>query len=244
MLIVFAGIILPFIGTALGAAAVFILRKTNESLEKAMGGFASGVMVAASVWSLIIPGVEMSAGWGRLAFLPVVSGMAFSFLVMVLSERLIMKRQEGKTLQFFAVTVHNFPEGMAVGLMFALWLKGASGAGLAPCFAFSLAIALQNIPEGAIISMPCYSRGEKKSKAFLKGVVSGVVEPVGALLTLAATGFAQKVLPCLFGFAAGAMLYAVCEVLSGKDEKHPFAVSLCFGAGFCLMMTMDVALGQ
>lgn len=244
MLIVFCGIILPFIGTALGSAAVLVMKSFSESTQKALGGFASGVMVAASVWSLIIPGVEMSGRLGRLAFVPVVAGMILSFAFMALSEKLIMKRKACGTLQLFAVTVHNFPEGMAVGLMFALWLRDEAGAGLAACFAFSLAIALQNIPEGAIISMPCYSQGEKKSRAFMRGVASGVVEPVGAVLTLAATGFAQKILPCLFGFAAGAMLYAVCAVLSDKDESHPFAVSLCFGTGFCLMMTMDVALGQ
>lgn len=242
MLTVFAGIILPFLGTAFGTAAVFILRKNDEAPEKALGGFASGVMVAASVWSLIIPGIDMSSARGRLAFLPVVSGMVLSFAVMTLSEKIPARRQGKTSLQVFAVTLHNFPEGMAVGLMFAMWLRG-DGEGLAACFTFSLAIALQNIPEGAIISMPCHSAGESRHRAFFKGVASGAVEPLGAVLTLAATGFAQRLLPVLFGFAAGAMLYAVCEVLSQKSEKHAFISRLCFGFGFCLMMSMDVALG-
>ena len=147
MLIVFAGIILPFIGTVLGAAAVLVMKDIDASTQKALGGFASGVMVAASVWSLIIPGVEMSDSLGRLAFLPVLAGMVLSFAFMVISEKQIMKCKGGTTLQLFAVTVHNFPEGMAVGLMFALWLRGDAGAGLAACFAFSAAVTAQQRPE-------------------------------------------------------------------------------------------------
>ncbi len=249
MLLTVLGILLPFIGTAFGAAAVFILGKINDSVQRAMCAFAAGVMVAASVWSLIIPAVEMCEEMGKLAFLPVLTGIGTGFAIMFLCERLLRASDKSKgqgdrrSMQFFAVTLHNFPEGMAVGMMFSLWLRQGGEGVLASCFAFSIAIALQNIPEGAIISMPHYADGNEKGKAFLLGVFSGAVEPVGAALTLIATGLAERILPYFFGFAAGAMLYVVADELLTKDERHPSLVPICFGVGFCIMMTMDVALG-
>lgn len=248
MLIAFLGIMIPFIGTTIGSAAVFAMKKINSSLQKAVGAFAGGVMVAASVWSLIIPAVEMREDLKGFAFLPVTAGIVIGFAFMIAGERLVIKSGEnqsvsGRKMQFFAVTVHNFPEGMAVGMMFSLWLsEGAEGLPVS-CFAFSLAIALQNIPEGAIISMPHYADGNSKAESFLLGVASGAVEPLGGLITFAATGFIESILSYLFGFAAGAMLYAVCDGLMEKEEGHSFRAPLCFGIGFCIMMIMDIALG-
>lgn len=240
---------LPFIGTSVGAATVFVVRKISASVQKLLGGFSAGVMVAASVWSLIIPGLEMSEKLGRLAFLPLTAGIVSGFLIMHFCERILTRSgiAEGGRLinpmQFLAVTLHNFPEGMAVGMMFSMYLRSGDGSALAAGLAFSLAIALQNIPEGAIISMPYYGATGRKGKAFLMGVASGAVEPVGAVLTLVLTGMAERILPFLFGFAAGAMLFTVADELLVRDERHPTAVAMCFGAGFCIMMAMDVALG-
>lgn len=240
---IFIGVMLPFIGTAVGAAAVFFITGTGKSIRAYLGAVASGVMLAASVWSLIIPAVDMCENMGRLAFLPVLAGILSGFGVIISAELFTDKIKTKNQLRFLAVTLHNFPEGMAVGMMFALWL--AEGKPLIPVapLAFSLAITLQNIPEGAIISMPAFSHKKSKAQSFLLGVLSGAVEPLGALLTLVFTGLAQSLLPFMFGFAAGAMLCALCEELSQNEKGHPAGVPLCFLFGFCIMMSLDVALG-
>ena len=243
MLYIFLGVIMPFAGTAVGAAAVFFLIRTSKTLSACLGAFASGVMIAASVWSLIIPAVEMCGNMGRLAFLPVLAGILVGFGVIIAAELFTDKIKTKDQLRFLAVTLHNLPEGMAVGMMFALWLsEGKPGFPLAP-FAFSLAITLQNIPEGAIISMPSLVYKKSKAKSFMLGVMSGAVEPLGAVITLLFTGLAQSLLPFMFGFAAGAMLCAVCNELSQNEKGHPAGVPLCFLSGFCIMMSLDVALG-
>lgn len=243
MFYVISGILLPFVGTSVGSAAVFFLKNPTRQLSRNLGAFASGVMVAASVWSLIIPAVEMCGSMGRLAFLPALIGITAGFGIILFSEHICKKAEKNYDMNFFAITLHNFPEGMAVGMMFAMWLReGEQGFPLA-CFAFSVAIALQNIPEGAIISMPAFTKLKNKSKGFAYGVLSGAVEPVGAFITLIFTGIAKELLPYLFGFAAGAMLCAVCGELSENEKGHPTGVPLCFAAGFCIMMSMDVSLG-
>ena len=235
---------MPFAGTLVGAAAVFMLGKINTAVERMMCAIAAGVMVAASVWSLIMPALEMSSAMGTLAFVPVLSGIAAGFFVMLACGRLLMKTERSRdSMRFFAVTLHNFPEGMAVGMLFAVYLAEGDSGLPAEALAFSLAIALQNIPEGAIISMPDYALSGRKGKAFILGVLSGVVEPFGAMLTLVAAEAAGRILPILFGFAAGAMLFAVADGLLREYEKRPFIVPVCFGIGFSVMMVMDVALG-
>ncbi len=250
------GILLPFIGTAAGAAGVFFIKRRKPYLHTVLSGFAAGVMTAASVWSLLIPAVEESSDMGRFAFVPAVVGMSLGFIVLTVSERFIacMSQEKnknsgsayaGKGMLFLAVTVHNFPEGMAVGMMYASLLSGGKGVTASAAFIFAMAIALQNIPEGAIISMPLHSAGVKKSKAFLIGASSGAVEPLGAVITLAATSIAGAFLPYFFGFAAGAMLFVVAdELIAEKSEREELPLSaLSFGSGFMLMMIMDVALG-
>ena len=239
------GVFLPFFGTAIGAAAVFIFTKRLSSYEKIMSAFAAGVMTAASVWSLIIPAIKMCNSLGRLAFSPVLVGAFVGSVVMVLCEKGYNKNESATRTgkQFAAVTLHNLPEGMAVGLMFSRYLSDGTDSALIGAFAFSLAIAIQNIPEGAIISLPDYTERKSKSRAFGIGVLSGAVEPLGAVLTLLVAGFAEKALPYLFGFAAGTMLYVIADGLLDRDEERPTAVPLCFIVGFSLMMTLDVALG-
>lgn len=239
------GVLLPFFGTAIGAAAVFAFTKKRSSSEKVMSSFAAGVMTAASVWSLIIPATEMCKDAGRLAFLPVLIGIFAGTAVMVLCEKIYTKSKAAPHIgkQFTAVTLHNFPEGMAVGLMFSRYLSEGTDSALAGAFAFSLAIAVQNIPEGAIISLPDYTERKNRLRSFSLGVLSGIVEPLGAVLTLLVAGFAEKALPYFFGFAAGTMLYVVADGLLDRDERKPTLVPLSFILGFSIMMTLDVALG-
>ena len=249
MLYTLIGILLPFSGTSLGAAAVFIFTKRLSSSEKTFSAFAAGVMVAACVWSLIIPATEMCKHLGYLAFIPVLIGIFTGTVTMILSEKLCSKSaKKRKTAlptgkQFIAVTLHNLPEGMAVGLMFSAYLSGGTDSALAGAFAFSLAIAIQNIPEGAIISLPYYTERKNKPQAFGLGVLSGTVEPLGAVLTLIAARLAENALPYLFGFAAGTMLFVVADGLIEKDCSHPRLIPISFIVGFSLMMTLDVALG-
>ena len=243
------GILLPFFGTSVGAATVFILTKKLSSSERIMSAFAAGVMIAASVWSLIVPATEMCSHLGSFAFTPVLIGIFTGTIAMLLSEKIcnIITEKNKASLhtgkQFIAVTLHNFPEGMAVGLMFSAYLNEYTEGALAGAFAFSLAIAIQNIPEGAIIALPDYTERQSKPRAFGLGVLSGTVEPLGAVLTLIAASLAEKALPYLFGFAAGTMLHVVADGLLDRDEERPTAVPLCFIIGFSLMMTLDVALG-
>lgn len=253
---VFIGIMLPFVGTAFGSAAVFFLKKQSRILETVLSSVAAGVMTAASVWSLIIPSVELCEDRGRLAFIPALTGLAAGLIFLTFLDRLVLKIREGKRenksekkgsffMSFLAVTIHNFPEGMAVGMLYASCLAGTKGVTIAMAFTFAMAITLQNIPEGAIISMPLHSLGDGKGKAFLTGTLSGVVEPLGAVLTLIASGVAGRALPYLFGFAAGAMLFVVADelIVKRENEKAMPVSALSFGAGFALMMVMDVALG-
>lgn len=244
---VIAGILIPFVGTALGAAAVFLMKKElSEAVQKCLMGFAAGVMVAASVWSLLLPAIELS---GSPQWLPAAAGFAggIAFLMgcEVVSERIEKRRKQNRSqngMLIFAVTLHNIPEGMAVGVSFAGALKAGTGAAFAAAFALALGIAIQNFPEGAIISMPLAAEGYSKPKAFLYGVLSGVVEPLAAALTLLLTALAVKVLPLLLAFAAGAMVYVCVNELIpySRSEKSINIGVIGFGVGFLVMMVLDV----
>lgn len=224
-------ILLPLLGTALGAGAVF-LKGQRAAPTKALEGFAAGVMVAASVWSLILPAIEKSAAFGKLAFLPAAVGIWLGY---VFVDRLEGHLPEGSDLTAAAVTLHNLPEGMAVGVAAAGCLSG--DVSLTACAALSCGIALQNLPEGAIISLPLASGGMGKGKAFSYGVLSGVVEPAGAVLALCFASLADPLLPWMLTFSAGAMLYAAVTELIPKMD------CCCFFLGFLIMMSLDVALG-
>ncbi len=253
------GILIPFLGTTLGAACIFFLRGAiNENLQKALVGFAAGVMVAASVWSLLIPAMDMSSGLGKLSFLPALVGFCVGILFLLLLDSLIPHlhlhadkpegiRAEWKrtTMLVLAVTIHNVPEGMAVGAVFAGMLADSGTISAAAAFSLSIGIAIQNFPEGAIISMPLYGAGEKKSKAFLNGTLSGVVEPIGAVLTILLSRIMVPILPYLLAFAAGAMIYVVVEEMipEASEGEHSNLGTIGFAVGFALMMVLDVALG-
>lgn len=256
---IFWSLLTPFFGTALGAACVFFLKKgLGDRVQRGLTGFASGVMVAASIWSLLIPAMEQSAGVGGWAFLPAVTGFWAGILFLLGLDHLIphlhqrSQQAEGprtqlqrSTMMVLAVTLHNIPEGMAVGVVYAGLLSGEGQITMMAALAFSLGIAIQNFPEGAIISMPLRSEGMGKAKAFAGGVLSGVVEPVGALLTILAAGLVVPALPYLLSFAAGAMLYVVVEELIPEmsQGEHSNVGTLAFALGFTLMMALDVALG-
>lgn len=253
------GLLIPFFGTTAGAACVFFLRGALRPwVQKALLGFASGVMVAASVWSLLIPSMDLSENLGRMAFMPAAVGLLVGFAFLLLMDRLIphlhigCEEAEGPkcrlkktTMLVLAVTLHNIPEGMAVGVVFAGMLAGNSTITLAGAFALSIGIAIQNFPEGAIISLPLRSEGESKGKAFLHGTLSGVVEPLAALLTILLSSLIEPVLPYLLSFAAGAMLYVVVEELipESAQGEHSNVATIGFALGFALMMILDVALG-
>ena len=244
------GVLLPLFGTALGAAGVFFLRgEGNRRLHTALSGFAAGIMVAASVWSLLIPAIEASAEMGKLSFLPAMIGLLCGvgglILIDLFIPRLYAKAEEKKSSLCFAVTLHNLPEGMAVGAVFAGLIAGEAGITLAAAMTLSFGVAIQNIPEGAIVSMPQYSRGKSKGRAFLTGAASGIVEPIGAAVTILAASIVVPILPFLLGFAAGAMLYVVVEELIPEVASGGFPCmgNLMFALGFSLMMALDVALG-
>ena len=256
---VFAGIAIPFAGTALGSACVFFMKKKlSRTVQRALTGFAGGVMVAASIWSLLIPAMEQSAGKGRWAFLPAVCGFWLGILFLLLLDRIIphlhmnAERAEGPrikakktTMMVLAVTLHNIPEGMAVGVVFAGLLSGSAEITAGGALALSIGIAIQNFPEGAIISMPLHAEGRSKGKAFLDGALSGAVEPVGAVLTVLFAGLLVPAMPYLLSFAAGAMIYVVVEELIPEMSagEHSDVGVLMFALGFTLMMALDVALG-
>lgn len=256
---VWIGILIPFVGTALGASMVFFMRKEmNEKLQKALLGFASGVMIAASVWSLLLPAIDMSEQQGGIAWIPAAAGfllgMGFLLLLDTLTPHLHLNDDvpEGlpanlkkSTMLVLAVTLHNIPEGMAVGVSFAGMMTGNEMISLAGAFALSVGIAIQNFPEGAIISMPLRSGGESKKKAFLYGAASGIVEPAAAFVTILLTSFVVPILPYLLAFAAGAMIYVVVEELIPESQtgKHTNIGTIGVAAGFVLMMILDVALG-
>lgn len=259
MNMVFYGILIPFLGTVLGAACVFFMRGAmSDSLQRALSGFAAGVMVAASIWSLLIPAIDQSAHMGQLSFIPAAAGFWIGILFLLLLDHLIphlhrnAQSAEGpkstlqkSTMLLLAVTLHNIPEGMAVGVVYAGYLSGSTQITLMGALALSIGIAIQNFPEGAIISMPLRSEGMKKSRAFLGGALSGVVEPVGAVLTILAASSIVPLLPYFLSFAAGAMLYVVVEELIPEMSagKHSNIGTVFFAVGFSVMMILDVALG-
>lgn len=250
---------IPFVGTFLGAACVlFMTGELKPLVQKSLLGFASGVMVAASVWSLLIPSLEMSEEMGRLSFIPAAVGFALGIAFLLILDRIIphlhlnSDEPEGikahlkkTTMLVLAVTLHNIPEGMAVGVVFAGFLMGSGNITLTGALALAIGIAIQNFPEGAIISMPLKAEGMSKGKAFLYGVLSGVVEPIGAVLTVVASGFIIPVLPYFLSFAAGAMMYVVIEELIPEMSHgdHSNIGAVMFAVGFTLMMILDAALG-
>ena len=253
------GVLIPFLGTALGSGCVFFMkRKMSQALHRALTGFAAGVMTAASVWSLLNPAIEQAGGMNEWAFLPAFAGFWVGILFLLLLDSLIphlhrnSEKAEGRrsrlkrtTMLMLAVTMHNIPEGMAVGVVYAGWMSGSTEITAAGALALSIGIAIHNFPEGAIISMPLRSEGMRSGKAFLGGVLSGVVEPLGAAATVAAAGVLTPVLPYMLSFAAGAMIYVVVEELIPEMSvgEHSNSGTVFFAVGFSLMMALDVALG-
>ena len=253
------GILLPFVGTMLGAACVFLMRKNIPSLlQKALTGFAAGVMVAASVWSLLIPSIEMTGKEGLMSIVPAIVGFMFGILFLLLLDDIIphqhidSNQSEGPKSHLskssklvLAVTLHNIPEGMAVGVALAGALEHNSYLPMAGALALSIGIAIQNFPEGAIISMPLHSAGNSRSKSFLMGSLSGIVEPIGAILTIMLASVLLPILPYLLAFAAGAMIYVVVEELipETQEGRHSNMGTIGFALGFLLMMALDVLLG-
>ncbi len=256
---VFYGILIPFLGTSLGAACVFFMKHDmSERLSRILTGFAAGVMVAASIWSLLIPAMEQSEEMGKFAFVPAVAGFWGGILFLLLLDHIIphlhrysvsaegpKSRLQRTTMMVLAVTLHNIPEGMAVGVVYAGYLAGNAKITVTAAMALSIGIAIQNFPEGAIISMPLRAEGMKMSKAFAGGVLSGIVEPVGAMLTILAAGYIVPALPYLLSFAAGAMIYVVVEELIPEmsQGEHSDLGTIFFAVGFTVMMSLDVALG-
>ena len=256
---VILGLLIPFLGTSLGAACVFFMkRELRRSIQRALTGFAAGVMTAASIWSLIVPAMDMADGMGKLAFLPAAIGFWCGILFLLLLDSLIphlhmnAEKAEGlpsklarTTMMVLAVTLHNIPEGMAVGIVYAGFLSGTENMTAGGALALALGIAIQNFPEGAIISMPLHAEGKSKGRAFADGVLSGAVEPVGAVLTILFAGLFLPVMPYLLSFAAGAMIYVVVEELIPEmsEGEHSNIGVLMFSVGFTLMMILDVALG-
>ena len=253
------GICIPFLGTMLGAACVFFQKNNMHPLvQKVLTGFAAGVMVAASIWSLLIPAMDQAESMGEFAFVPAVIGFWLGVLFLLALDFVIPHMHLGSseaegpktnlkktTMMVLAVTLHNIPEGMAIGVVYAGLLLGEQEISLAAATALSIGIAIQNFPEGAIISMPLQAEGMKKPKAFVLGALSGIVEPIGAVLTVLAAGLVVTVLPYLLSFAAGAMIYVVVEELIPEmsQGKHTNIGTIAFTAGFTLMMMLDVALG-
>lgn len=252
------GLFVPFLGTTLGAACVYLLRDEMPKLvQKVLLGFASGVMVAASVWSLLIPAMEQSEKMGRFAFLPASIGFVLGILFLLAIDSIVPhlhaneKKPEGvhsnlkkRTMLVLAVTLHNIPEGMAVGITFAGMISGHTEITFAGAVALALGIAIQNFPEGAVISMPLKQECSSKHKAFLYGVLSGIVEPIGAGITILLTSIILPILPYLLSFAAGSMIYVVVEELlpEASEGEHSNLSTIGFAGGFLLMMILDVAL--
>ena len=257
--IVFQGLFSPFVGTALGSAMVFFMKKEMDAgVQRMLGGFAAGVMVAASIWSLLIPAMsQVEESMGKLAFLPAVIGFCGGMLFLLLLDMVIPhmhldetvegpKKNLGKTTMLvLAVVLHNIPEGMAVGVVYAGWLAGNTAISISGALALAIGIAIQNFPEGAIISMPLHAGGMSKKRAWMQGALSGIVEPLAGFVTILLSGFLIPVLPYLLSFAAGAMMYVVVEELIPEmaEGKHSNVGTIAFMIGFCLMMILDVALG-
>lgn len=256
---VLQGILLPFVGTTLGSACVlFMKRNLSLLVQRALTGFAAGVMVAASIWSLLIPAIEQSESMGVWSFIPAIIGFWSGILFLLVLDKTIPHLHLGSdepegvrtklkktTMLVLAVTLHNIPEGMAVGILFAGRLSGVSSITLASAFALSIGMAIQNFPEGAIISMPLHSEGMNKRKAFIFGTLSGIVEPIAAIITILAAQFFIPILPYLLSFAAGAMIYVVVEELIPEMSagKHSNSGTIFFALGFTVMLILDVALG-
>ena len=253
------GILIPFAGTTAGAACVFFMKKTlGRQVQRALTGFAAGVMVAASIWSLLIPTMQQSDGMGKLAFLPAIVGFALGVGFLLLLDSVIphlhlnAEKAEGvksrlarTTMMVLAVTLHNIPEGMAVGVVYAGMLSGSAQITSGGALALALGIAIQNFPEGAIISMPLHAEGKSKGGSFLYGTLSGIVEPIAAVMTILAAGLIVPAMPYLLSFAAGAMIYVVIEELIPEmsQGEHSNIGVVMFSVGFMLMMALDVALG-
>lgn len=252
------GLLLPFLGTTLGSACVlFMKHQLDEKIEKILSGFAAGVMVAASVWSLLVPAIEQSEWMEKLAFVPAVAGFCIGMVFLLLLDTFTPhmhidhhvegpKSTLGKyTMMVLAVTIHNIPEGMAVGVLYAGFLQGSAMISASGAFALALGIAIQNFPEGAIISMPLHSEGLSKTRSFLYGMFSGIVEPIAGLVTILLASMMVPILPYLLSFAAGAMIYVVVEELVPEmsNGEHSNTATLAFMLGFALMMVLDVALG-
>ena len=253
------GLLIPFIGTTLGAGMVFLMKKKmNTKVEKLLLGFASGVMIAASIWSLIVPSIDMAEEQNIIAWIPAASGFLLGVFFLLILDSLIphlhlkSNQPEGiksklkkTTMMVLAVTLHNIPEGMAVGVTFAGVLIGNTGITIAGAMALTLGIAIQNFPEGAIISMPLKTEGMSKIKAFLYGTLSGIVEPIAAIITILLTSMVVPILPYLLSFAAGAMIYVVVEELIPESQigEHSNIGTIGVAIGFVIMMTLDVALG-
>ncbi len=257
---IFQGLMIPFLGTSLGSLCVLFMKKElNIRVQKMLSGFAAGVMVAASVWSLLIPSLNQAAdkGMGRLSFIPAVAGFCLGMLFLLLLDVVtphmhIDQSVEGPktklkktTMMVLAVTIHNIPEGMAVGVLFASFLQGNSYVSYSAALALSIGIAIQNFPEGAIVSMPLHSQGLSKRKSVLLGIFSGAVEPLAGLVTILLSSLVVPVLPYLLSFAAGAMIYVVIEELVPEmaESDHSNASTVFFMIGFSVMMVLDVALG-
>ena len=257
----FWGILIPFLGTSLGAGCVFFLKKSlSDGIQRALTGFAAGVMVAASVWSLLIPAMEQAADLGRLAFFPAAVGFWLGILFLLLLDHLIPHLHQNSlqaegpksqlqrtTMMVLAVTLHNIPEGMAVGVVYAGFRADSASITAAGALVLALGIAIQNFPEGAIVSMPLRAEGVSKGKAFWGGMLSGVVEPIAAVITLLLAEVVLPALPYLRAFAAGAMIYVVVEELipemSQGEKGHSNIGTVFFALGFTIMMALDLALG-
>lgn len=253
------GLLIPFLGTTLGSAMVFFLKNNIKQLvEKLLLGFASGVMIAASIWSLLIPAIEMSEEQGKIAWIAPAIGFLLGMLFLLILDSVIphmhldKEKPEGiksklkkTTMLVLAVTLHNIPEGMAVGVTFAGALMGNAGIAITGAFALAIGIAIQNFPEGAIISMPLRAEGVSRPKAFLYGTLSGIVEPIAAVITILLTNLVVPILPYLLSFAAGAMIYVVVEELIPESQmgEHSNIGTVGVAIGFVIMMILDVALG-
>ena len=253
------GLAIPFLGTALGSFMVFFMKnQMNKKLEKLLLGFASGVMIAASVWSLLIPSIDMAKEQNVIEWLPASLGFLLGIFFLLVLDSIIphlhlnsdkpeglKAKLEKTTMMVLAVTLHNIPEGMAVGVVFAGAMAQNSGITMAGAIALAIGIAIQNFPEGAIISMPLKSEGVSKPRAFLYGMLSGIVEPIGAILTIALTNLVVPILPYFLSFAAGAMIYVVVEELIPESHsgEHSNIGTIGVAIGFVIMMILDIALG-
>ena len=250
---------IPFLGTVLGSGMVFLMKnKMNGKVEKLLLGFASGVMIAASVWSLLIPSIDMAREQGDVEWIPAAIGFLLGIVFLLVLDSLIphlhlnTEKPEGlkakikkEVMLVLAVTLHNIPEGMAVGVVLAGSLIGDTGISMAGAITLAIGIAIQNFPEGAIISMPLKSEGMSKIKAFAYGALSGIVEPIGAIITILLTSIVVPILPYLLSFAAGAMVYVVVEELIPESQagEHSNIGTIGVAIGFVIMMILDVALG-